>query len=142
MRDIEYIYRRLFESCGTCKRSQELRDLHKEMLKFRIEPDKVTTGTYYQALLQCQRRGGEKEGDNAKRKSYFNNRMEDYQERLNNPIHRDDDNRSQNRTSNLSLGQRKLSSSKQSVGQMEEEHFGVVDFEDILDRRESHQLTQ
>ena len=51
MRDIEFIYRRLFESCGTCKRSQELRDLHKEMLKFRIEPDKVTTGTYYQALL-------------------------------------------------------------------------------------------
>ena len=42
MRDIEFIYRRLFESCGTCKRSQELRDLHKEMLKFRIEPDKVT----------------------------------------------------------------------------------------------------
>jgi hypothetical protein len=25
---------------------------------------------------------------------------------------------------------------------MEEEHFGVVDFEDILDRRESQQLTQ
>jgi pentatricopeptide repeat protein len=82
MRDLELIYRRLFESCGTCKQINELRELHREMLKNKIEPDKVTSGTYYQALLQCKRRGGTKEADQDKRKSYSSNRMEDYQLRL------------------------------------------------------------
>jgi hypothetical protein len=33
MRDIEYIYRRLFDCCGTCKQITELRELNKEMIK-------------------------------------------------------------------------------------------------------------
>lgn len=51
MRDIEFIYRRLFEACGTTKQITELRELYKEMVKNKIEPDKVTSGVYYQALL-------------------------------------------------------------------------------------------
>lgn len=47
MRDIEFIYRRLFEACGTTKQINELRDMHKEMIKNKIEPDKVTSGVYY-----------------------------------------------------------------------------------------------
>ena len=45
-------------------------------------PDKVTSGTYYQALLQCKRRAGEKEEEFDKRRSYFKRRFEDYQEKL------------------------------------------------------------
>ena len=51
MRDIEVIYRRMFEACGTCKMSNELKELHKEMIRSKVVPDKVTDGTYYQALL-------------------------------------------------------------------------------------------
>ena len=71
MRDIEIIYRRLFESCGTCKQIIHLRDIYKEMIKHKVEPDKVTSGTYYQALLQCKRMGGVKENEQDLRKSYF-----------------------------------------------------------------------
>lgn len=63
MRDIEFIYRRLFDSCGTCKQISELRELNKEMTKNGVKPDKVTSGTYYQALLQCKRRGGKVENE-------------------------------------------------------------------------------
>lgn len=31
------------------------------MKKAKIQPDKVTSGTYYQALMECKRRGGAKE---------------------------------------------------------------------------------
>ena len=31
------------------------------MIKSQIKPDKVTSGTYYQALLECKRRGGTSE---------------------------------------------------------------------------------
>jgi len=111
MRDIEFIYRRLFESCGTCKQITHLCELNKEMIKNNIQPDKVTSGTYFQALLQCKRRGGTKEADEDKRKSYFAHRMEDYQAKLNQPIHQDsEDNRSQNRMSNVSLNHQKQSS--------------------------------
>jgi len=78
MRDIEIIYRRMFESCGTCKQVNQLRELYKEMIKNKIEPDKVTSGTYYQALIQCKRMGGAKENEKDLRKSYFQHRMEDY----------------------------------------------------------------
>ena len=61
----------------------ELREIYKEMIKNKIEPDKVTQGTYYQALLHCKRRGGVKEAAQDKAKSYFVHNMEDYQERLN-----------------------------------------------------------
>lgn len=51
MRDVEFIYRRLFESCGTTKQINELRQIYKDMIKNKIEPNKVTSGVYYQALL-------------------------------------------------------------------------------------------
>lgn len=97
MRDIEFIYRRLFQSCGTCKQINLLREIYKDMNKNKIEPDKVTSGTYYQALLQCKRMGGAKENEQDLRKSYFQHRLEDYQYKLNK--HQGDDNRSQNRAS-------------------------------------------
>ena len=78
MRDIEYIYRRLFQCCGACKQISELREINKEMLRANIQADKVTSGTYYQALLECKRRGGTVEAEQDKRKSYFSHRMEDY----------------------------------------------------------------
>lgn len=47
MRDIEFVYRRLFVACGICKQINELRDIYKEMIKNKVTPDKVTSGTYY-----------------------------------------------------------------------------------------------
>lgn len=50
MRDIEIIYRRLFEACGTCGLPEEILDLFNDMKhRNKIDPDKVTFGTYYQA---------------------------------------------------------------------------------------------
>ena len=51
MRDAEMIYRRLFEACGTCRLQDEIQDLYLDMKKNKIDPDKVTFGTYYQAFL-------------------------------------------------------------------------------------------
>ena len=50
MRDIEVIYRRLFEACGTCRLPDEILDLFNDMKRNKIDPDKVTFGTYYQAF--------------------------------------------------------------------------------------------
>ena len=50
MRDIEIIYRRLFEACGTCRLQDEIVELYNDMKKNKIDPDKVTFGTYYQAF--------------------------------------------------------------------------------------------
>ena len=50
MRDIEIIYRRLFETCGTCRLQDEILDLFNDMKKNKIDPDKVTFGTYYQSF--------------------------------------------------------------------------------------------
>jgi len=47
MRDIELIYRWLFDACGTCKQINELREMYKEMTKYNVIPDKVTSGVYY-----------------------------------------------------------------------------------------------
>jgi pentatricopeptide repeat protein len=47
MREVEIIYRRLFESCGACKLKEEILELFDEMKKSKIDPDKVTFGTYY-----------------------------------------------------------------------------------------------
>ena len=63
MRDIELIYRWLFDACGTCKQTTLLQELYKEMTKSNITPDKVTSGTYYQSLMQSKRMGGAKELD-------------------------------------------------------------------------------
>jgi pentatricopeptide repeat protein len=82
MRDIEIIFRRMFEACGSCKQHGTLRDLFHEMKKAGVIPNKVTSGTYYQALLQSRRRGGQKEEDMYKRRSYFQRRIEDYQDKM------------------------------------------------------------
>lgn len=50
MRDIEFIYRRLFDACGSCKQINHLVEIFKDMNKNKIEADKVTSGTYFQAL--------------------------------------------------------------------------------------------
>lgn len=50
MKDIEIVYRRLFEACGTCRLQEEILDLYTDMKKNKIDPDKVTFGTYYQAF--------------------------------------------------------------------------------------------
>lgn len=50
MKDIEIIYRRLFEACGTCRLQDEILDLFQDMKRNKIDPDKVTFGTYYQAF--------------------------------------------------------------------------------------------
>ena len=50
MRDVEIIYRRLFEACGTCRLQDEILDLFQDMKRNKIDPDKVTFGTYYQAF--------------------------------------------------------------------------------------------
>lgn len=47
MWEIEIIYRRLFETCGTCKLQEEILVLFKDMKKNNIDPDKITFGTYY-----------------------------------------------------------------------------------------------
>ena len=41
--------------CGTCKLRDELTDLFKDMKANKIEPDKVTFGTYYQAYQLCKK---------------------------------------------------------------------------------------
>jgi pentatricopeptide repeat protein len=51
MREVEMIYRRLFEACGTCKLQDEILELFKDMKRNKIEPDKITFCTYYQAFL-------------------------------------------------------------------------------------------
>jgi len=58
IREIEIIYRRLFESCGTCKLQNEILELFNEMKKNKIDPDKVTFGTYYQSFLLSKKQKG------------------------------------------------------------------------------------
>jgi len=55
MREVEIIYRRLFEACGTCKLQEEILDLFNDMKQNKIDPDKVTFGTYYQAFLMSKK---------------------------------------------------------------------------------------
>jgi hypothetical protein len=50
MRDAEIVYRRLFEACGTCLLKDEIQELWDDMRRNKIEPDKITFGTYYQAF--------------------------------------------------------------------------------------------
>jgi len=46
----------MFEACGSCSQQEQVKQLYMEMQSLRhIDPDKVTFGTYYQALLLCQR---------------------------------------------------------------------------------------
>lgn len=55
MRDAEIIYRRLFESCGTCKLEEEILELFNSMKLCKIDPDKVTFGTYYQSFIMSKK---------------------------------------------------------------------------------------
>ena len=55
MREVELIYRRLFESCGSCKLQEEILELFNDMKKNKIELDKITFGTYYQSFLMCKK---------------------------------------------------------------------------------------
>jgi hypothetical protein len=55
-----------------------LKEIYKEMIKGKVEPDKVTSASYYKALLECKRRAGVVEDESDKRKSYFSYKMEDY----------------------------------------------------------------
>ena len=48
MQEIEIIYRRMFEACGSCRLQDQVRMLYSEMKSIRhIDPDKITFGTYY-----------------------------------------------------------------------------------------------
>lgn len=48
MQEIEIIYRRMFEACGSCQLQEQVRLLYSEMKSIRhIDPDKITFGTYY-----------------------------------------------------------------------------------------------
>lgn len=55
MREAEMIYRKLFEACGTCKLGEEILELFNAMKQSKIDPDKVTFGTYYQAFLMSKK---------------------------------------------------------------------------------------
>ena len=46
----ELIYRKLFEACGHCRLKEDLVELFREMKKAKIEPDKVTFGTFYHSV--------------------------------------------------------------------------------------------
>ena len=52
MQEVEIVYRRMFEACGSCKEQEEVKQLYAELQSLRhVDPDKVTYGTYYQSLL-------------------------------------------------------------------------------------------
>lgn len=77
MRDIEVVYRRLFEACGTCRLPEEIRDIFQDMKRNKIDPDKVTFGTYYQAYQVAK-----KANPFAPQESYLKHTAEDFQRKL------------------------------------------------------------
>lgn len=78
MQEIEIIYRRMFEACGSCKLQDQVRLLYSEMKSIRhIDPDKITFGTYYQSLLLCQRDPNDPNTLSSDRKSNY---IPDYEE--------------------------------------------------------------
>jgi pentatricopeptide repeat protein len=55
MKEIEVMYRKMFEACGDALMVDQVKDLYKEMQNQKyLDPDKVTYGTYYQALMKCK----------------------------------------------------------------------------------------
>ena len=78
LRDIELIYRRLFEACGRCRLQPELQELFQEMKRGKVEPDKVTFGTYYQSFLLSKKPLGEQ--PLLKRDSYLKVNMDEFEE--------------------------------------------------------------
>ena len=97
MREVEIIYRRMFEACGSCQQQTQVKELYKEMkaLKY-LDSDKITYGTYYQSLLLCQR-GGEQEPQEAT--SYLP--MKDLEEMENRQKMEEEKDRVSQRNSNL-----------------------------------------
>lgn len=53
--NVESIYRQLFEVCGICKLKEDILEIFTEMKQQRVDPDKVTFGTYYQAFMNCNK---------------------------------------------------------------------------------------
>jgi hypothetical protein len=54
-KNIEVVYRKLIEACGTCSLKDEIEVLFNELKDVhKIDPDKVTFGTHYHAFsLAC-----------------------------------------------------------------------------------------
>ena len=99
-------------------------------------------------MLECKRRGGMKEDETEKRRSYFARRIEDYQDKLSQNCGDDDYMDPKNtkfRFSNVSLGQKgdilntkgvtpgkNLILSPQASEVYEDGQPNVVDFQDVL----------
>ena len=79
MRDIEVVYRRLFEACGTCRLQEEIKEIYADMKRNKIDPDKVTFGTYYQAYQVAKKPLANPFGP---QESYLKHSAEDFQRKL------------------------------------------------------------
>jgi len=55
-KNIEIVYRKLIEACGTCRLREEVEALFTELKEVhKVDPDKITFGTHYHAFtLACQ----------------------------------------------------------------------------------------
>jgi pentatricopeptide repeat protein len=87
MREVEQIYRRLFESCGTCRLQDEILELFNDMKRNKIEPDKITFCTYYQAFLISKKTNpildkGPRAPAFQQKESYLKFTPEDFQKKL------------------------------------------------------------
>jgi hypothetical protein len=70
MREVEVIYRRMFEACGLCMQLEQIKQLYAELQEtHNFTGDKVTYGIYYQALLLCQRKRSSSQGRGNERTS-------------------------------------------------------------------------
>jgi len=84
MQELEIIYRRMFEACGSCQQQEQVRQLYAEMKSIRhIDPDKITFGTYYQSLLLCQRDPNEPNALQSDRKGNYISDIEEIENRRN-----------------------------------------------------------
>ena len=54
MKETEMMFRRLFQACGNCGLSDQIKDLYAELQKLKLDVDKVTMSAYYEALMQCK----------------------------------------------------------------------------------------
>lgn len=55
MRETEILYRRLFEACGNCGLSDQIKELYQELQNHKnLDVDKITYSTYYESLMKCK----------------------------------------------------------------------------------------
>lgn len=55
MRETEIMYRRLFEACGNCGLSDQIKEMYSELqTQKNLEMDKITYSTYYESLMKCK----------------------------------------------------------------------------------------